>query len=61
MQIYIFMDTIKEMEFKQRFVSPIKDCNERAALNILYIFAFYANSVRSCIEILRPLLSSSIL
>lgn len=45
MQIYIFINTTRKVERKQRFASATKYYERRYILNTLYIFAYYVYSV----------------
>ena len=43
MQIYIFMDTIKKIEFKWRCVLSIENHNENSILDTLYNFLHFVH------------------
>ena len=43
MQIYIFMDTIKKIEFKWRCILSIENHNENSILDTLYNFLHFVH------------------
>ena len=45
MQIYIFINTIRKVERKQRFASATKYYDQQYIWNTLYIFVYYVYSV----------------